>query len=40
MPTNMHRNVEKFHQETIAIDVVKCIDKLATICLQKLDEVK
>ena len=34
------QNVEKCHHITIAIDEVKYRDKLATICLQKLDEVK
>ena len=41
--TNAHKyaqNFEKFHQETLEIDEVKCINKLATICVHKLDEVK
>ena len=40
MPTNMHKKVKKCQQETIEIDEVKWRNKLATICLQKLDEVK
>ena len=34
------QNVEKCHHITIAIDEVKCRNKLSTICLHKLDEVK
>ena len=36
--TNAYRNtqnVEKFPQEAIEIDEVKCMNKLGTICLQK-----
>ena len=40
MPTNMHKKVKKCQHETIEIDEVKWRNKLATICLQKLDEVK
>ena len=40
IPANMHKKVEKCQQETIAIDEVKSINNLATICLHKLDEVK
>ena len=44
---HMHANsrkyaqkVENFQQETIAIDEVKCRNKLATICLQKYTFVR
>ena len=40
MPINMNTKVEKCQQDAIEIDEVKCINKLATICLQNLDEVK
>ena len=36
MAANMHKKVEKFQHKTIAIDEVKYINKLATICLHKL----